>query len=168
MGGAAETQGKVYKAPGPAWTIDAAMVYGITDVGAAYSILGLEEDATRYEVTSVFRSMAKDHHPDHHQGSREHEELFKEALAARNYLRKNATFDPEDDGSEEFYLRTRGYRCDEVIEDAPNHYREMEELHDAFMKEEELMQRGGKVIRAYRTVLNGDRFRSGQFANGVA
>ncbi|MDP7080776.1 MAG: DnaJ domain-containing protein [Candidatus Undinarchaeales archaeon] len=144
------------------------MVYGITDVGAAYSILGLEEGATRYEVTSVFRSMAKDHHPDHHQGSREHEELFKEALAARNYLRKHATFDPEDDGSEGFYLRTRSYLGEEDVEDAPEPYNEMEELHEAFMREEELMRRGGKVIRAYRTVLNGDRFRPGQFANGVA
>ena len=144
------------------------MVYGITDVGAAYGILGLEEGATRYEVTSVFRSMAKDHHPDHHQGSREHEELFKEALAARNYLRDHGTFDSEDDGSKEFYLRTRSYLGEDDVEGAPNPYNEMEELHEAFMKEEELMRRGRKVIRAYRTVQNGDRFRPGQFASGVA
>lgn len=144
------------------------MIYGITDVGAAYRILELEEGATRYEVTSVFRGMARDHHPDHHHGSREHEELFKEALAARNYLREHGTFDPEDDGSEGFYLRTRGYRSEGVIEDAPDPYREMEELHEAFMREKGLMQRGGKVIRAYRTILNGDRFRPGQFANGAA
>jgi len=144
------------------------MDYTITGVCAAYSLLGLEEGATRYEVTSVFRSMAKENHPDHHQGNREHEELFKQALAARNYLREHAEFDPLDDGSKEFYLRTRVYLGGEAAEGVPDHYNEMQELHEAFLKEEELMRQGGRVIRAYRTVMNGDRFRPGQWANGIA
>ena len=51
-----------------------------------YLILGISETATQLEIKAAYRSLAKLHHPDKHQGSAVKERLFKEINEAYSVL----------------------------------------------------------------------------------
>ncbi len=53
-----------------------------------YDVLGVKETATQDEIKKAFRALAKKHHPDVNQGSKESEEKFKKIFEAYEVLGK--------------------------------------------------------------------------------
>lgn len=59
--------------------------------GDPYSVLGLKPSATEEEIKKAYRSLAKEWHPDKHQGSKEAEDRFKAINEAYQALTKPKT-----------------------------------------------------------------------------
>ena len=56
----------------------------------AFTALGLEPDATDAEIKSQYRKLAKKHHPDANDGSRESEQKFQQICAAYAVLQERS------------------------------------------------------------------------------
>jgi len=61
-----------------------------------YQILGVEIRATQEEIKSAYKRLALKHHPDVNQGSKEHEEKFKQVLEAYQTLSDSSKKDLYD------------------------------------------------------------------------
>jgi molecular chaperone DnaJ len=71
-------------------------VFDLADKRDYYEVLGVSKSASDDEIKKAFREMAKKHHPDANQGSKEAEERFKEINEAYEVLRdpdKKARYD---------------------------------------------------------------------------